>query len=144
MGKKMRALFILLFGAAALPNHVFAAQIRASDHPDFADANSVLRALVGELAKKIENHLYVGTVEKGPGYEHAWVYWKEERLLILWEPFDAKHWKLKYSRRMLRLDKDVVPTVEDIGGSTYLVDEDWACRTIGDCLKNGDEYVIRK
>ncbi len=140
----MRALLIPLCVAIAIPLGALAAPIRASAHPDFAGANLVLHALVDELAKKKENHLYVGTIEKGPGYEHAWVYWKEERLLILWEPFDIKHEKLAHSRRMLSVDKDVVPTAKDIGSSTYLVDEDWACRTIGDCIKNGDEYVIRK
>ena len=112
----------------------------------FPQAEKVLEALVKEKADVTTNHLYVSPVKKVGKDEFAWVYWKEKRQLIRWEPFDAKRWKkaLLYSRQVLDIDKDVVPTAEDIKGSTYLVDEDWACRTIGDCMKNGREYIIQK
>lgn len=111
----------------------------------FPQAEKVLEALVKEKADVPTNHLYVSTIKKSGKYEFAWVYWKEKRQLIRLEPFDAKRWKkaLLYSRQVLDIDKDVVPTAEDIKGSTYLVDEDWACRTIGDCMKNGKEYIIQ-
>jgi hypothetical protein len=110
----------------------------------FPQSEKVLKALVNEKADGTTNHLYVSPVKKIGKDEFAWVYWKEKRQLILWEPFDTKQWKLSLSRRTLNLDKDVVPAAEDIKGSTYLVDEDWACRTIGDCMKNGREYIIQK
>lgn len=110
----------------------------------FQQAKEVLEALVKEKADTATNHLYVSPIKKSGKDEFAWVYWKEKRQLILWEPFDAKQWKLSLSRRILDLDKDVLPTAEDIKGSTYLVDEDWTCRTIGDCMKNGREYIIQK
>lgn len=110
----------------------------------FPQTEKVLEALVQEKADVTTNHLYVSPIKKTGKDGFAWVYWKEKRQLILWEPFNTKQWKLSLSRRVLNLDKDVLPAAEDIKGSTYLVDEDWACRTIGDCMKNGKEYIIQK
>ena len=112
----------------------------------FPQSEKVLKTLVEEKANVTTNYLCVSPIKKIGKDEFAGVYWKEKRQLILWEPFDAKRWKkaLLYSRQVLDIDKDVVPTAEDIKGSTYLVGEDWACRAIGDCLKNGREYIIQK
>jgi hypothetical protein len=35
------------------------------------------------------------------------------------------------------LQKDVVPTLDDVGSSTYLVDKPWVDAVIDDCKKNG-------
>lgn len=88
------------------------------------------------------NHFFVGPVNRlGTPDAFAWIYWREGRQLIKWEPFSRDRSRLSLCRS-IELDKDVVPTAEEIGGSSYLVSEAWARRVIGDCVKNGEPYVF--
>ena len=122
-----------------------ASRVSVLKHPEFAGAQAILQQLVDDDGKHRTNHLYVSPTRTMPdGCVIAWVFWHEERLLVLWEPFDRKHWRLRYSRSILNLDKDVVPTRADIGGSTSVVDAEWACNKVGDCVKNGDAFTIYK
>lgn len=118
--------------------------VRAAEATVFAESVAILKTLVREKGESRTNHLYVSPIKKVGKASFVWVYWREKRQLILWESFDTEKCKLSDSRRTFDLDKDVVPTIDDINGSTYLVDEEWARKTIGDCMKNGKEYIIQK
>jgi len=83
------------------------------------------------------------------GYKHptdgvfAEVSWPEDNAIILWEPTIPDYLaKLSLSRRYLDLNDDVVETMEDAHGSTYLVDKDWVKQTLAECRKYGDEFTI--
>jgi hypothetical protein len=132
---------VLILGVALSGNLTV---LKAAEPTTFPNSEVILRSLVQEKTESPTNHLYVSPIKKIGNGSFAWVYWKEKRQLILWEPFDSGKWKLSSSRRIVDLDKDVVPTIDDIKGSTYLVDKKWACTTIGDCMKNGKEYIIQK
>jgi len=89
---------------------------------------------------------YISTVYYfGNEASNAMIYWKEGRALILWEPrsfgTDRRH-ELVWSKRFLSLDKDVVPTLTDVGGSNYLVTRQWARQVIRDCVRNGEKFVL--
>lgn len=100
------------------------------------------------------NHLYVCPVNRhkndADNYVYtAWVYWQEGRAIILWEPgrsgdIETRDMDLVYSRRFLSLTRDVVPTQDDIGSSTYLVDQEWVDTRINECSQRGDAYLITK
>jgi hypothetical protein len=47
------------------------------------------------------------------------------------------------SKARIDLNSDVVPTADDIHGSTYLTDSDWIEERIKECL-NGKKFIIRK
>ena len=47
-----------------------------------------------------------------------------------------------HQRHRIDLDTDVVPTPDDIHGSTYLVDKPWVDRVITECMA-GETRVIR-
>ena len=117
--------------------------ITAGENASFPRSKAILIELVQENGDSGINHIYVSPIKTNGGDSFAWVFWKEKRQLILWEPFDSRKWRLSYSKRILDLDRDVVAAA-DLNGSTYLVDEEWACLTIDDCLKNGTEYIIQK
>ena len=118
------------------------------ESPDYYDPLPALKEVVAEKAKSRRNTFYVSRVYFfDNGANHAMVYWKEGRALILWEPYltgtERKH-ELVWSRRFLSLDKDVVPTLNDVGGSNYLVTREWARRTIQKCVRYGEKFVIYK
>jgi hypothetical protein len=121
---------------------------RASIHEDsdYAHPLAVLKQVVAEKAKSRRNTFYVSRVYYfGNGASNAMVYWKEGRALILWEPHlagtDRRH-ELVWSRRFLSLDKDVVPTLTDVGGSNYLITRDWTRQVLRDCVHNGAKFVL--
>lgn len=78
------------------------------------------------------------------------VYWREGRALILWEPRsngNAPHQRrheLVWSRRFLLLDRDVVPTVNEVAGSSFLLTRALAKRDIRDCVRNGRRFIVYK
>ena len=100
------------------------------------------------------NHLYVCPVTKFKYSENnyvytTWVYWQEGEAIVLWEPgrsgdVETRDMDLVYSRRFLSLTQDVVPTQDDIGSSTYLVDQEWVDTRINECKQRGDAYLVTK
>jgi len=104
-----------------------------------------LAALVQRDGKTSINHLCVVGLRYDGGYT-AWVYWKENNTMTLWDPpadLDDP-FVLLHSNRTLRLDRDVVPDDEDISLSNYLVHEEYAKGVLGACEKVGQSFVIRK
>jgi hypothetical protein len=106
----------------------------------------VLQDLVQRDGRALVNHFCaVGYVDPD-GDRHAWLYWKEGNKLILWEPSSMPEYPLSlcFSHRYLDLKKDVVKTLADVRGSTYLVTQDWVNKTLADCAKHGDRFVVTK
>ena len=148
----MRVISILvavLLGAATCPAQVkVVSRVSVRKHREYAQLPEALRELVREDGKAGTNTFYACRVEQfSNGYHHAWVYWKEGNSIILVEPdhgaYDRKY-LLVWSRRYLHLEKDVVPTLDDVGGSSYLVTREWARNTIRDCVRQGDEFTVNK
>lgn len=127
-------------------------RIPAREHPSYGPyIVPALNELVAQYGKVRRNHFYVGRVQLlESGYHSVLVYWKENRVLVLWEPgrgydrhgYPDPKYDLAASRRYWRLDKDVVPTRADIGGSSFLITQQDARDWMQDCMRYGERYVI--
>jgi len=129
-------------------------RIPVRQHPYYASSVlPALKELVAQYGTAKRNHFYVSRVEvlEG-GYHSVLVYWKENNALVLWEPSrgsnqqgnpDAKY-DLVDSRRYWRLDKDVVPMLNDVGGSSFLITRQDARRWVRDCIRHGERLVVNR
>ena len=127
---------------AALPSH----------RPGFRCVDALLRRIVDDVHPRTPQRLHLGPVETGDGGAFLRVYWPQQRaiLLIDWPStctdadLQIDDLQLGWYRTKARidLDTDVVPTPDDIHGSTYLVDKPWVDRVIAQCLA-GETRVIR-
>jgi hypothetical protein len=113
---------------------------------------SLLQRIVSDAGAIGTQKLYAGSVvarENSPN--HMRVYWPAQRAILIVDLAetsppcaaayaDPAHERMAMSwyrtKARIDLDTDVVPTKEDVGGSTYLVDQSWVDAVIADCLKS--------
>jgi hypothetical protein len=111
-----------------------------ADRPSFAHADLVLEKLVQEKGQGDANDFCV--IGQGEGSPvRAWVYWKQQAALILWEPVTEGLAELALSRRYLLLWRDVA---EDPMGSSYIVTPGWVMSLLEACDKTGSHYRIMR
>ncbi len=110
--------------------------------PDFSDVIAQLQVLVNVNGFHKINQICVAGFEVGT-YDAAEIYWPVEHKFILWEPQSASE-PLLMSRRYLDTRRDVVPTENDLHGSTYLWTAPELNEFIKECHKYGDNYTIKK
>ena len=123
--------------------------------PQFRCVAALLQRIVDDAHSRGRQRLYIGPIERSGGEEgdaFVRVYWPQQRaiLLIDWPAtctdadlrIDAAALGWYRTKARIDLDTDVVPTPEDIHGSTYLVDKPWVDRVIAQCLA-GETRVIR-
>lgn len=111
--------------------------------PEFRCVAALLQKIVDDAGSQGPQRLYIGPMEREDAAAFVRVYWPESRaiLLIDWpescsdEDVGIDDVALGWYRTKARidLDTDVVPTPDDIGGSSYLVDRLWVDRVIADC-----------
>jgi hypothetical protein len=127
-------------GAAALEG---GRPFRPTAHRDFAHAAEVLSKLVAARSRASRNTFCVVGQAFDDGDELAWVHWAEGRALILWEPSTRKDRSdLLFSRRFLRLDRDVVADEAALRGSTYRVTKAWVDGLLQECRAHGERFVL--
>jgi hypothetical protein len=157
--RKMNCFFhlfvvVLLVAAPTLAQQKTNPKIPVQQHPYYRrNVIPALKELVASRAKSRTNHFYVGRVEEfDGGHSSVLVFWKENNALVLWESQrgfgrdgkpDARY-DLSQSRRYWRLDKDVVPTLEDVGWSSFLITKQDARTWVRDCVRYGTLYVIHR
>jgi hypothetical protein len=124
---------------------------RVSQNPAFAKPREVLRQLMASQQKtRLTRNTfcvigYRNTSDAKTSNGTAWVYWKEQKAIILWEPSNLEIepiTQLARSRRYLKMPDDFVKTKSDIAGSTYLETWEWANDLIKTCRAKGDKYTI--
>ena len=120
-------------------------------HPHFPCVVALLERIVEDAKTRGPQRLYIGPLigplqqEQGDASATVRVYWPEENaiLLIDW-PASCREEDMRIddaalgwyrTKARIDLDTDVVPTPEDIGGSTYLVDRAWVDRVIAACRR---------
>lgn len=123
-----------------------------SQRAGFRCVDALLRAIVDDVHPRTPQRLHLGPVEENDSGAFLRVYWPQQRaiLLIDWPAtctdadlrIDAAALGWYRTKARIDLDTDVVPTPEDIHGSTYLVDKPWVDRVIAQCLA-GETRVIR-
>jgi hypothetical protein len=118
------------------------------DEPDYSKPLIPLKELVRKKAKSQTNTFYVSKVQIfNNGGRHAWVYWKEQNALILWEAGGMGSENLKnelvWSRRFLRFGKEIVPPSRFYQGSNFLTLMKDGLALKRECL-DGYKFVISK
>jgi hypothetical protein len=116
----------------------------------YAHPIPALKQVVIEKARHARNTFYISPVcYFNNGASNAMVYWPEGRALILWEPdpsadANRRRHELVWSRRFLSLNKDVVPTLADVGGSSFLLTRKMARDMVRECMRDGKKFVLYK
>jgi hypothetical protein len=106
---------------------------------------TLLQHIVDDAATDGPQHLFVGapSVDRGIVY----VYWQEARAILLIDPSmlscdanvelaDPPDVSWYRGKARIDLETDVVPTENDIAGSTYLIDRPWAEATVAECMRH--------
>ncbi|HWO01244.1 MAG TPA: hypothetical protein VNS63_18435 [Blastocatellia bacterium] len=110
----------------------------------------VLRGFIQRYGRTHVNRIYVAKADSGDGSSFLYGYWPEGHSILLlghFNPtFEGQRKTTDYSwleyKTRTDLRTDVVPTVEDIGGSSYLVDRPWTRRIIKACIAGGRKVII--
>src|SRR5713226_6998574 len=144
------AILCLLLTGTCFSQEKVVKRIPVREHPSYGPyVVPALKGLVAQYGKVRKNHFYVGRVRLlESGYHSVLVYWKENRALVLWEPgrgydrhgYPDPKYDLAATRRYWRLDKDVVPTQTDIGGSSFVITQQEARDWMEDCISYGESY----
>lgn len=123
-----------------------------SQRAGFRCVDALLRAIVADVHPRTPQRLHLGPVEENDNGAFLRVYWPQQRAILLIEwPSTCTDADLHIddaalgwyrTKARIDLDTDVVPTPDDIHGSTYLVDKPWVDRVIAQCLA-GETRVIR-
>jgi len=119
------------------------------DRAPFAELTEFLQEFCNKYAEEDLNFFYISLPIQPPNGvepECSYAYWMTGNLIIILSlPVRAKadyYWyRFKAS---VDLKNDIVPTPDDIGGSTYLTDSKWVEGKIADCLASGHKVIIRK
>ena len=152
-------LFCAVFFGAWAKSAIAAPQVEpASDSmsiersPQFRCVAALLQRIVDDAASRGPQSLYIGPIEREGATALVRIYWPQARaiLLIDWpsscsgEDMRIDDAALGWYRTKARIDLDteVVPTPEDIAGSTYLVDRPWVDRVIA-ASKAGSVWVVQ-
>lgn len=126
-------------------NHKLASDIGESG---YAEKIITLREFVARYAKQNVNTFFIGKAQDDDGKLYLYAFWKEDKSILILEHFHylGKNTDFGLLHRKARVDlkTDVVPTEEDIHGSTFLVDRAWANRIIKACVSKGTKIVILK
>ncbi|MBN8214199.1 MAG: hypothetical protein J0M09_14845 [Xanthomonadales bacterium] len=119
--------------------------------PQFRCVAALLQRIVDDAASRDPQSLYIGPIEREGATALVRVYWPQARaiLLIDWpascsgEDMRIDDAALGWYRTKARIDleTEVVPTSEEIAGSTYLVDRAWVDRVVAAC-RRGHLLVI--
>ncbi len=101
--------------------------------PAFRDYKHVLTQLAHKHRPQAENDFCISGFYTRDNLKSAWVIWRQGRQMILWEGQPD----LDDSRRDLHLASDVVPTEDDLHGSTYRVTKAWVEKITAACEQSG-------
>jgi hypothetical protein len=126
-------------------------------HSPFASAaeyEEKLAALAGFLryhGKRKSNTFHVARLAQDPKQsdsdETLYAYWPEGRAILILSHFapgtERDDYAWAAAKAVIDLRTDVVPTDDDVGGSTYLVSKPWVDHIVAGCLR-GRKIVLMK
>lgn len=138
----MRRLLFLVILSLIFGSFALAQETSVSEHGNFSGIVATLKELVKRNAKTRRNTFYISGVKKDGSREFAYAYWKQDKsIIILQLPLEKEtadyYWL--YSKARIDLLTGVVPTEEDIKGSSFLVDRPWVDKILQRC---SDGYVL--
>jgi hypothetical protein len=105
-------------------------------HRNFSGIVATLKELVAREGKLRRNTFFIADVRREDGRDYSYAYWKEDKsIIILHLPLEKESasYEWLYGKARVDLETDVVPTREDIGGSSFLVDRAWVNKILKQC-----------
>ncbi len=135
------AVAMLTPSAAGQPADVFERARSITDDSLFAHPRAVLMRLAAQRGTTRLNEFCIIGQDLGNGDRQAWVYWKQQDALILWEPQVGSDIDLTTSRRYLDLKRDMAM---DVGSSSYKVTTRWVDSLRAACSAQGLQLTIEK
>ncbi len=118
---------------------LFLSSGQASANSDGLD--EFLQGFVSQFSKSDVDFFYASQPSNGTVY----IYWMTgNSILIVDVPTKRlENYAWYASKARIDLNSDVVPTADDIRGSTYLTSSEWVEERLKECL-NGEKFIIRK
>ena len=114
-----------------------------------AGIRDFLQGFADSGSKSDIDYFFVSSVSRQNGSKFCYAYWMTGNSIIIIDLPVAKIddpigylWYIGKGR--IDLSTHVVPTQEDVGSSTYLVDSVWVASILRDCLVSGIKVVVRK
>ncbi len=115
-------------------------------HPNFSGIIATLKELVAREGKVRRHTFFIADVRQEDGREYSYAYWKEDKsIIILHLPLEKEgaSYEWLYGKARVDLETDVVPTQEDIGGSSFLVDRAWVNKILKECAGGFKLSVVK-
>lgn len=135
-----------LYSTIVFPQSGDRQSFRVSQNPAYLKPRATLHLLITKKAKAHHtnnNFCVIGYRKQSSAKSElgsAWVYWQEQKAIILWEPWADGITDLTLSRHYLKMPDDFVRSQKEVGASTYLETWEWADKLINECLAKGDKY----
>jgi hypothetical protein len=112
----------------------------------------VLGVFVQHYGRSYVNRIYIANADSGDGSMSLYGYWPEGNSILLLDhfnpTFDGRRETTDYAwldyKTRIDLRRDVVPAIEDIGGSSHLVDRAWTQRIMNACVNRGRKIIIQR
>lgn len=125
----------------------YAQNVSVRKHDNFSGIVETLGELVNKSGKNLKNTFYISDVKNEEGREFAYAHWIQDKsIIILHLPLEKEsadyYWL--YSKARIDLLTDVVPTKEDIGGSSFLVDGPWVNSILQRCSRGYKLSVLKQ
>ena len=135
-------LVALALGGCTGPDHGRSASLR----PHLPGIKDFLQGYVDAESTNYLNFFFVSPIRKDGGKTFAYAYWMTGNSIFILDLPIGKMENYFWHSYKARVDlaADVVPTPEEIGGSTYIVDAPWAENILRDTLRYGVKIVIKK
>lgn len=115
-------------------------------HPNFSGIVATLKELVAREGKARRNTFFIADVRQEDGQDYSYAYWKQDKsIIILHLPLEEESASYEWLYRKARVDleTDVVPTQEDVGGSSFLVDRAWVNKILKECASGFKLSVVK-
>jgi hypothetical protein len=108
---------------------------------DFRNFKQVVTEFAHKHSPRSDNDFCIAGYITPDNLKNAWIIWRQGRQIILWEGQTAD---LDAARRKIDLKSDVVPTENDLHGSTYLVTKAWVENVTSNCERSGVKVHVSK
>lgn len=135
--------FMFFIGAVAAQNPQ---TTPVHSHPNFAGIVATLKELAAREGRTRRNTFFIADVWREDGRDYSYAYWKEDKsIIILQLPLEKESasYDWLYGKARVDLETDVVPTQEDIGGSSFLVDREWVNKILKECAGGFKLSVVK-
>ena len=133
---------LLVATCSSASDHLPYVPFRVEHDKYFQPFRLTLQKFIDKKSRYRRNHICVLGERSSEHWEEAWVYWKEGKSIMLWEPTkDSGIIDLSLSRRYIHIDR-IDDSADGLYTSTYLSSHAWAEDLIKKCKAFGTNIVL--